>query len=671
MKSIRNKIILGVTLIFLISFLTSIYLTNRLVKNQTEKIVDKVADVNIELLDEIIETFLKTHEESLNQLARNKTFVELSYAIYSNNNELASKLEKDFINESKLFMKQYPSTSAVMFGSSNKQYKNYPVKNYESTTYDVTTRPWYTNGMKNTDKVTVTDPYIDARTKEQVITLSKTMKYGDQTTGVLSIDISLDNLLKLVHDNEMAFKGEPFIINNEGLAITHPTKQGEDLSNLSVVQKILKSEQSKDSIEYELDNEMKMLHYNKIPDTDWIIGISFGEKNMFELADNVQSYLLIIAGIILVITVIVIGFISLAITRPINQLKAGVEKITDGDLTVHVNVQTKDETGQLGQLFNNMVHQLRGIISTVNQSSNNVLSSSENLSAVSEETQASSEQIATAIAEIATGASHAAEDADKANQLSITLGDDIQRVSDKTKEMLALTEKTNTLNTKGLHQIKELQSTNEVTNGFVTSMGSVIAELNDKIKTIEKVMETITAISAQTNLLALNAGIEAARAGEHGQGFAVVANEVKTLAEQSVLATEDVKKIVQAIQDSSKKAVDEMDQTGEIFNKQALVIQDTNNAFIQISTLIQSMAQSIDSISEDIKNVASNKDYVLNSIQVMAGLAQQTAAACEEVNASVDEQARSIYTVAEDATNLTTLSYDLQQAVRHFKIKEE
>ncbi|MEH6944906.1 methyl-accepting chemotaxis protein, partial [Bacillus sp. JJ722] len=315
--------------------------------------------------------------------------------------------------------------------------------------------------------------------------------------------------------------------------------------------------------------------------------------------------------------------------------------------------------------------QLRGIISTVNQSSNNVLSSSENLSAVSEETQASSEQIATAITEIATGASHAAEDADKANQLSITLGDDIQRVSDKTKEMLVLTEETNTLNTKGLHQIQELQNTNEVTNGFVTSMGSVITELNERIATIEKVMETITAISTQTNLLALNASIEAARAGEHGKGFAVVANEVKTLAEQSVLATEDVKKIVQAIQDSSKKAVDEMDQTGEIFNKQAMVIQDTNNAFIQISTLIQSMAQSIDGISEDIKNVASNKDHVLNSIQVMAGLAQQTAAACEEVNASADEQARSIYTVAEDATNLTTLSYELQQAVKHFKIKEE
>ncbi|MEH6943994.1 hypothetical protein [Bacillus sp. JJ722] len=122
----------------------------------------------------------------------------------------------------------------------------------------------------------------------------------------------------------------------------------------------------------------------------------------------------------------------------------------------------------------------------MNQSSKNVLSSSENLSAVSEETQASSEQIATAITEIATGATNAAEDADKANQLSITLGDDIQRVSDKTKEMLALTEETNILNTKGLHQIQELQNTNEVTNGFVTSMGSVIMELNDKIKTIER-----------------------------------------------------------------------------------------------------------------------------------------------------------------------------------------
>ncbi|MEH6945321.1 cache domain-containing protein, partial [Bacillus sp. JJ722] len=315
MKSIRNKIIVGVTTIFLISFLTAIFLTNVLVKNQTEKIVDNVAEVNIELLDEMLKTFLKTHEESLNQLARNKTFVEFSYALNSNNKELASKLEKDFFDESKLFMKQYPSTIAVMFGSSNKQYRNYPVKNYDST-FDVTTRPWYTNGIQNNDKVTATDPYIDARTNEYVITLSKTMKYGDQTTGVLSIDISLDNMMKVVNDNEMAFKGEPFIINNEGLAIVHTTRQGEDISDLSIVQKILKSKQSKGNIEYELDNEMKMLHYKKIANTNWITGIFFDEKEIFELADNVRDYLLILGGIILVITVVAIGFISLAITRP-------------------------------------------------------------------------------------------------------------------------------------------------------------------------------------------------------------------------------------------------------------------------------------------------------------------------------------------------------------------
>lgn len=670
MKSIRNKIIISVTAIFLISFLTAIFLTDMLVKKQTENNVEKVAEVNIELLDEMISTFLKTHEESLNQLARNKNIEELSYALHSSNKELASKLEIDFLQESKEFMKQYPSTTTVTIGSANKQYKNYPVKKYDST-YDVTTRPWYTNAVKNKDKVSITDPYVDARTNENVITLSKSLKYGDQTTAVLSIDISLDNILNLVHDNEMAFKGEPFIINNEGLAIAHPTRQGENISDLPIIQKILKSEQTKDSIYYDLDNEKKMLCYKKIGNTDWITGISYEEKEMFELANNVRNYLLIIAGIILVITIVAIGFMSLAITRPINHLKAGVEKITNGDLTVQVDVRSKDETGQLGQLFNNMVHQLRAIISTVNQSANNVLSSSENLSAVSEETQASSEQIATAITEIATGASHSAEDADKANQLSMLLGNDIQRVSEKTNEMSALTQETNTLNTKGLHQIKELQNTNEVTNSFVNSMGSVITELNEKIATIEKVMETITAISSQTNLLALNASIEAARAGEHGKGFSVVANEVKKLAEQSVLATEDVKKIVHDIQDSSKKAVDEMDQTGKTFNKQATVIQDTNDVFIQISSFIQSMVKSIDSVSEDIKKVSSNKDHVLNSIQVMASLAQQTAAACEEVNASADEQARSIYTVAEDATKLTTLSYELQQAVKHFKINKE
>lgn len=669
MKSIKNKIIVWVMGIFVLAFLAAIFFTDMQVKKQTEKNVNQVAEVDIQLLNESMDLFINKHNAALEQLVRNEDVENLSKVLISKNDEQISTLEQNFQIEMEKFIEQYPSVSAVILGAANKQYKNYPKFDYDSS-YDVTTRPWYKSGLKNPNQVTIIDPYIDARTNKYVITMSKTITNGDKTTGVLSIDISLENIFQILSKNKMAFKGEPFIVNGEGKAIAHPTRQGEDLSNIAVIKEMLNSKKEKDSINYEFDNEQKLLVYNKINHLDWTTGIFYKEKDIFELANDVRSSLLLIAGIILLITVVVISYMSLAITRPINHLKAGVEKITQGNLTVKVDVKTKDETGQLGQLFNEMTHQLSNVISVVNKSSDNVLSSSENLSAVSEETMASGEQIATAITEIATGASRSAEDAEKANQLSHILSEDLNHVLEKTKDMATTTKETNTLNKKGLHQMKELQNSYEVTNDFIHSMESVITELNEKISMIEKVMATITAISSQTNLLALNASIEAARAGEHGKGFAVVANEVKKLAEQSVFATEDVKKIVQDIQESSQKAVEEMDQTGKIFNKQADVIQETNHAFTQISSCIQSLVVSIDSVGEDIKNVSNNKDHVLNSIQVMAALAQQTAAACEEVNASTDEQARAIQTVAEDATRLTGLSNELQQAVMHFKITE-
>ncbi len=669
MKSIKNKIIISVTVLFVLSFCTAIFFTDMQVKKQTEENVKKVASVDIDLLNESIELFIESHESALNQLVRNEDVENYSSALISSNEEQNLILENNFLREIQEFVKQYPSVYNVILGTANKQYMNYPKYKHDST-YDVTTRPWYIDGIKNPNKVTLIDPYLDARTNEYVITLSRTVSSGDQITGVLSIDISLVNLFDFLSKTEMAFEGEPFIINGEGFAVAHSTKQGENISDLAIIRDMLSREKEKDFINFEFDKKKQVLVYKKIKNANWITGIFFKEKEMYKLADNVRNSLLIIAGIILLISVGTIRYISLAITRPINHLKVGVEKITKGDLTVQVDVKSKDEIAQLGQQFNEMTHQLSNVISVVNKSSNDVLSSSENLSAVSEETMASGEQIATAITEIATGASRAAEDAEKENQLSQTLGEDLNHVLEKTKDMATTTKETNALNKKGLNQIKELQNSYEVTNDFVHSMGSVITELNEKISMIEKVMETITTISSQTSLLALNASIEAARAGEHGKGFAVVANEVKKLAEQSVFATEDVKKIVQDIQESSQKAVEEMDQTGKIFNKQAEVIQDTNDAFTQISSCIQSLVASIDSVGEDIKNVSSNKDDVLNSIQVMAALAQETAAACEEVSASTDEQERAIQTVAEDAAKLTGLSHELQQIVKHFKISE-
>ncbi|OZI12067.1 hypothetical protein CEW92_08370 [Bacillaceae bacterium SAS-127] len=669
MKSIKSKMVLLVASLFLIAFSVAIFLTQLQVKKQTEKNVSEVAEVNNESVTEMVSLFIGSHTSALNQLSKRQTVRQVAIALSKNDEKQLKLLEAKFHQEMEGFFKEYPSAVNVVMGTDQNNYVNYPIHDFGAD-YDVTVRPWYKEGLESGEKAAIIDPFIDARTKENVIAISKTIKVNEQTLGVIAINITLNEIFEFLYSQEMAYDGEPFIVSNEGIAVAHPTKQGEDLTDLPVIQKLVNSEQGKGSLEYQLDDAKKMLVYNKMPETDWVIGTAYKEEKIYEMAKRVGNSLLMITVVVLIVSFFAIRFISTIITRPLNELKIGVERITNGDLTARVNVATKDEAGQLAQLFNQMVEQLRNVISVVHRSSNDVLSSSENLSAISEETQASSEQVAKAVSEISIGASRSSEDADRANHLSVELGEELQRVLEQTQTMSNMTVETNELNAKGQSQMKELESSFEVTDQFVQSMESVITELNSKISAIGRVMDTITDISSQTSLLALNASIEAARAGESGKGFAVVADEVKKLAEQSTVATEDVKTIVSDIQESSQKAVKEMGQTSEIFSKQATVIGDTHDVFVQISDFVHKMVASIDRVGHDIESVSEKKDAVLNSIQEMAALAQQTAATCEEVNASSEEQARAIQLVAEDATTLTELSQLLQQEVKRFKVEE-
>lgn len=669
MKSIKSKMVLLVASLFLIAFLIAIFLTQLQVKKQTGKNVSEVAEVNNESVTEMVSLFIDAHTSALNQLAKRQTVEQVAVALSKNDEKQLALLEAKFHQEMEGFFKEYPAAVNVVIGTAHNNYVNYPIHDFGAD-YDVTVRPWYREGLESGEKSAIIDPFIDARTKENVIAISKTIKVNDQTLGVIAINITLNEIFEFLYSQEMAFDGEPFIVSNEGVAIAHPTKQGEDLTDIPVIQRLVNSEQDKGRLEYQLDDAKKLLVYNKMPETDWVIGTAYTEEKIYELATHVRNRLLIITVVVLIVSFFAIRFISTIITRPLNELKVGVERITNGDLTARVHVATKDEAGQLAQLFNQMVEQLRSVISVVHRSSNDVLSSSENLSAISEETQASSEQVATAVSEISIGASRSSEDADRANYLSVELGEELQRVLEQTHTMSNMTVETNELNAKGQSQMKELESSFEVTDQFVQSMESVITELNSKISAIGRVMDTITDISSQTSLLALNASIEAARAGESGKGFAVVADEVKKLAEQSSVATEDVKTIVSDIQESSQKAVKEMGQTSEIFSKQATVIGDTHDVFAQISDFVHKMVASIDHVSHDIESVSEKKEAVLKSIQEMAALAQQTAATCEEVNASSEEQAKAIQLVAEDATKLTELSQVLQREVKRFKVEE-
>lgn len=358
--------------------------------------------------------------------------------------------------------------------------------------------------------------------------------------GVVGVDILLAQLTDELNANKLPFDAFTILLDETGIAISHPTKAGENLMDLDYIKKLYTNKQGK--IEFTDENDVEKINvFTTVDQFGWKVAAVYEKDNLMGMAKELRTSMLIIGLITIVIVSVAMYFVISRMIEPIGKLKLLMDSVAEGNLTVESDIHSNDEIGQLGDNFNTMISKMKGIISVVSTSAENVRMNSENLSAVAEETNASSSQVAHAVSEIAEGAAKSAEDSETVSERTEHLGEQINDIHTKAEQMTHIAGRTEIMNTNGQKQMAELKETFGTSGLKLKTMNETIVVLGDKVKAIGSVMETISTISSQTNLLALNASIEAARAGEHGKGFAVVAEEVRKLAEQSAAATDEVK----------------------------------------------------------------------------------------------------------------------------------
>ncbi|MFS0594398.1 methyl-accepting chemotaxis protein [Cytobacillus horneckiae] len=663
-KSIKSKLI-----VLFITLIAGIIGAIGLLVNQQmkEQIYDNVIVQSKGLTEEMrnsIELFTEGYAKNLQHMALSKPVKEYINNVMDEGKsaESTKDLENEFLN----YLNLNENITSIYAASETKQLKMVPEPELAED-FDPTTRDWYKTAASQPEKVIWTEPYEDPATKEHVVTLSYAIKEGANVIGVLGVDISLEQLTNMIQSTDVSYNGYPFIFSKDGASIVHPEYRNQNMLEFPYIKAIYDSEQQAGNKNYEHNGEGKMLVYDTVSSTSWKVGIAYSDRDLMETAASLQRTIIIISCIALLISIITIYFIANSMAKPLIQLKNGLNEFAKGNLNIQTNITSKDEIGEVSRHFNQMVAQMKELLTTINHSVGSIKESAESLSAVSEETNASSEEMAAAINEIATGASRSAEEAESAHQLSNQLSTRINEISEHTASMKNLSEKADEINQSGLVQIKNLRESFDVSKEFIASTENVVNELEEKIKKIETVMTTISDISTQTNLLSLNASIEAARAGEHGKGFAVVAEEVRKLAEQSVAATGEVQSTISDIQSGAALAVDSMGKTKENFNSQTNVVEHTETAFISISDLVEDMKDSILFINQEMDEISKDKEDVVLSIQSMAAMSEQAAASCEEVSASTDEQVHAIQSVTLSAEQLTELSNDLSDVVSKFE----
>ncbi|ELA7295000.1 methyl-accepting chemotaxis protein, partial [Vibrio parahaemolyticus] len=462
--------------------------------------------------------------------------------------------------------------------------------------YDPRQRPWFI-AAKNKGDLVVTDPYVDASSKNVIISVGTPVKQNGRFLAGMFYDLELTTLSDLVNQVNLFDAGYLFLVTDDGTTIAHPQSKynGEKLNSYLPQVDLNKATQH-----IEVDDNPYMVSLTHIPSENWYVGAIIDETAAYSVVGELRNSAIIYSIIAVLASVVALTLLIRTLMRPLDTLNTAIKDVASGkgDLTQRLETDTDQEFSELAKNFNTFMENLQQQIIESKSISDQILTGTQITaegardSAGAIQTQLQElEQLATAMHEMSVTATEVANNA--------------QGAASAAKEADQAT-------IEGSSVVSESTQTINMLSDSIDLAVEEVQVLESATANIETILKVINDIADQTNLLALNAAIEAARAGESGRGFAVVADEVRTLAQRTQESTTEIRSMIEQLQSGASSVASAMHQSkgsaveavekADLANDALQRIRDAIQRISDMNLQIASAAEEQSLVAEEINN---------------------------------------------------------------------
>lgn len=472
--------------------------------------------------------------------------------------------------------------------------------------YDARQRPWYQLAQKQ-NTTAFTAPYIDVTTNEFTISAVAPILINGQFSGVAGGDIDMGTITEIVNGIDFLGYGYAFLVNKEAKILSHPDNKYNDKSITDIFgQKLVLNS---DFVEQDINDDAKLVSFIEIKgikNVSWYLAVVIDKDIAFSSVDSFRNVAAIYMVLGVFAIVLMMQFLLRYLMKPMNRVSDAIKDIAqgEGDLTRRLVVESNDEFGVLSSYFNDFIEKIHSSITQVKdttvaleKSVESLVNSTEStLNMYSDQTDCTN-SVANAVTELTSSAADISDNAKNAASLANTANSESEHSQ-------------NSLN----DNIKEID---HLSQKMISAQNS-ITSLSQHTASIGQILEVIKGVSEQTNLLALNAAIEAARAGEAGRGFAVVADEVRQLAQRTQDSTKEIEITIAQLQEGSSKAVTVITQSqkdsensvqsarlaGEQMAKVTSTILEIDQVNLSVANATHEQNQVIGSLDKEVNNIS-------------------------------------------------------------------